>query len=155
MQQIGYSLIDGTGNELQFWGDDVGYTARMPNIVTLPSGDQVHCPSEGVDYQGCQIVSRMWQEGETPSVTYVDGAVVVTRPKPVTEPIRVLVPKSVIIDRLHSAGKLDAARAALDAADLYTRERWNTRSAIYADDPTALALLTAIGADAQSILAAE
>jgi hypothetical protein len=66
---------------------------------------------------------------------------------------RVLVPKHVIVDRLQAAGKLGAARAALDAADLYTRERWNTRDAIYADDESALALLAAIGADPADILA--
>jgi hypothetical protein len=66
---------------------------------------------------------------------------------------RRLVPRATIIDRLHSAGKLDAARAALDAADLYTRERWNARDAIYADDATAIALLNAIGANASEILA--
>jgi hypothetical protein len=67
--------------------------------------------------------------------------------------IRILVSKRVIIDRLHAAEKLQAARAALDAADLYTRERWNTREAIYADDETAIAMLTAIGADPAQILA--
>ena len=66
---------------------------------------------------------------------------------------RCLVPKTAIVDRLQAAGKLAAARAALDAADLYTRERWNTRDAIFADDPTAIALLTAIGADPDAILA--
>lgn len=69
--------------------------------------------------------------------------------------IRVLVPKSMIIDRLQAAGLLAAARAALDAADLYTRERWNTRDAVYADDATAIALLEAIGADPDQILTPE
>jgi hypothetical protein len=59
----------------------------------------------------------------------------------------------VIVDRLQAAGNLPAARAALDAADLYTRERWSAREAIYADDPTAIALLQAIGADPEAILA--
>jgi hypothetical protein len=67
--------------------------------------------------------------------------------------IRILVPKRLIIERLHAAGRLEAARAALDATDLYTRERWNTRDAIYADDESAIALLDAIGADADAILA--
>jgi hypothetical protein len=71
------------------------------------------------------------------------------------ESIRILVPKRLIVDRLHAAGLLDDARAALDAADLYTRERWNTREAIYADDIGAIALLTAIGADPAAILTAE
>lgn len=65
-----------------------------------------------------------------------------------------LVAKRVIVDRLQSNGKLDAARAALDAADLYTRERWNTRDMIFADDPTARGLLVSIGADPDVILAA-
>lgn len=52
-------------------------------------------------------------------------------------PVRRLVPKSVVVDRLQQAGLLAAARSALDAADLYTRERWNTRVVIYADDPKA------------------
>jgi hypothetical protein len=67
--------------------------------------------------------------------------------------IRILVPKYVIVDRLQTAGKLDAAYGALAAADLYTQERWNTRDAIYADDATAIALLNAIGANPAEILA--
>lgn len=66
-----------------------------------------------------------------------------------------LVPSRLIVDRLQAAGKLEAAQAALDAADIYTRQRWNTRTAIYADDPTAVALLKAIGADPVEILAPE
>lgn len=66
---------------------------------------------------------------------------------------RGLVPKAVIIDRLHGAGLLEAARIALDSADLYTRERWNVRDAIYSDDATAIALLAAIGADPTEVLA--
>ena len=71
------------------------------------------------------------------------------------EPNRVLVSKRAIVDRLQAAGKLAAARAALDAADLYARERWNTRDSIYSDDATAIALLGAIGVDVGAILAPE
>lgn len=74
-------------------------------------------------------------------------------PDPEPEPIRRLVQKSVIVDRLQEAGLLAAARTALDQADLYTQERWNARDSIYADDPTAFALLVAIGADPNKILA--
>ncbi len=66
-----------------------------------------------------------------------------------------LVPTRLVVDRLQAAGKLAAARTALDSAPLYLRERWNTRLAIYADDPDARALLAAIGADADTILAPE
>jgi len=75
-------------------------------------------------------------------------------PLPVPPTPRRRVPKSVIVARLHAAGKLEAARAALDAQPLIVRERWNAAAAIYADDETALALFAAIGADAAAIMAA-
>jgi len=59
----------------------------------------------------------------------------------------------VIVDRLETAGKLLEARSALDAADLYTRERWNNRQVINADDPAAVGLLQTIGLDPGVILA--
>lgn len=67
---------------------------------------------------------------------------------------RRLVSKSLIIDRLNAAGKLTAAKAALDS-NLYARERWYApdKPAIHADDPEALTLLTGIGADVDAILA--
>lgn len=66
---------------------------------------------------------------------------------------RPLLAKSIIVDRLQQSGKLVLAKAALDAAPLYTRERWNARSHIFTDDPDAQALLTAIGADPAVIFA--
>lgn len=98
-------------------------------------------------------------EGETftlPGDTVIDGMVLAAdgvslEPAP---PPRRLISKSVIIERLHIAGKLVAAQAALNA-DAYARERWYAadKPAIYADDAEALALLTAIGADPEIILA--
>jgi hypothetical protein len=72
------------------------------------------------------------------------------------QPPRRLVLKSLIITRLHGAGKLVAAKAALDS-DLYARERWYApdKPAVYADDAEVLALLNAIGADPAAILAPE
>jgi hypothetical protein len=66
------------------------------------------------------------------------------------------VAKSTIVRRLQEAGKLAEASAALNA-DLYARERWYApdRPAVNADDPEALALLQAIGADPAVILARE
>lgn len=78
-----------------------------------------------------------------------------TDPTPPAEPERRLVAKRVIIDRLHAAGLLDIARKALDAAPLYTRERWNARDAVFADDPESIAFLRLIGADPDTILAQE
>lgn len=66
-----------------------------------------------------------------------------------------LVRKSIIIDRLNDAGKLEAAYAVLQAAPLYDRQRWESRDAIYFNDPTLLAALAAVGADPAVILAPE
>ena len=74
---------------------------------------------------------------------------------PLPEPEQRLVRKSLIIDRLQALGKLDAAYAALQAAPLYDRQRWETRDSVYFNDPTMLAALSAIGADAAVVMAAE
>lgn len=64
------------------------------------------------------------------------------------------VPKSVITARLIAAGKMEAAKQALDA-DAAAFGRWiaSDRPAIHADDPDAVALLEAIGADPDEIMA--
>lgn len=64
-----------------------------------------------------------------------------------------IVLKRVIIDRLHALGKLEAAKAALDASSLYTRERWNARDGVYSNDPDTIALLSLIGVDVEAVLA--
>jgi hypothetical protein len=72
---------------------------------------------------------------------------------PASVPERRLVPKSLVISRLIEAGKIAAARAALEANDsAYARWWAPDRPAIYADDPEAIALLTGIGADCAAIL---
>lgn len=63
--------------------------------------------------------------------------------------------KSLIIGRLIAAGKIGAARAALEEdAAAYARWWAPDRPAINCDDPDALALLAAIGADVDGIMAA-
>lgn len=64
-----------------------------------------------------------------------------------------LVPKRLIIDRLHDVGKLEPALAALGAQDAYTQQRWASRDAIYYNDDTLVRALKAIGADPAAILA--
>lgn len=96
---------------------------------------------------GVYAVEQDYAKEEFPE----DDAEVISFLAPAQNPRLVL--KRVIVDRLYAAGKLDAARAALDASPLYTRERWNSRDAVYATDPDTIALLTAIGADADAILA--
>ena len=61
--------------------------------------------------------------------------------------------KLTIIDRLIVASKFDAAMAALDASDRQTRERWTAATLIDKQDVEVVALLTAIGADINVIMA--
>lgn len=75
-------------------------------------------------------------------------------PAPPEPPRRVR--KSVVIQRLHDAGKLAAASSALNS-DLYARERWYApdQPAVHADNAEVIGLLKAIGADPVAILAPE
>ena len=68
-------------------------------------------------------------------------------------PVRRLVPKGLIVERLIAAGKIEAARTALATLSVADQERWNAKPAVYADDARALALLRAIDADSDVILA--
>jgi hypothetical protein len=78
MEQIGYSLIDGNGAELEFWGDAKGVCAGLPEFIDLPNGDRVHCPKAG-ELQKWKLVPRMLRVGDLGKT--VDGnSVVVTRP---------------------------------------------------------------------------
>jgi hypothetical protein len=117
--------------------------SRVVNVVEVAQGAEWSAPA------GCTLLaSDIGDIGDR-----FDGAAFVPPASARTPPLRRLVRRSVIVDRLQAIGKLEAARAALDAADLYSRERWNARAAVYADDPTAIALLRAIGADPDAILA--
>lgn len=82
MEQIGYSLIDGGGTEIKFWGDSAGAQIGIPNVVRLPNGDDVHCPSANVDYQGYRLVPRLLQTGSPESIAFDGANIVVTRPAP-------------------------------------------------------------------------
>lgn len=82
-----------------------------------------------------------------------DGQNFNSPPVPPAEPR--LVRKALIVDRLHAAGKLEAALSVLNSADAYTQQRWLTRDSVYFNDPTLVAALTAIGADVAAIMAVE
>ena len=59
-----------------------------------------------------------------------------------------------MVQRLTAAGKIGAAKAALEQ-DAAAFARWFApgHTQVYADDPDALALLEAIGADPETIMA--
>jgi hypothetical protein len=82
MEQIGYSLIDSQGNELQGFGDTAGQAQGVPDVVRLPNGDDVHCPEVGADYDGLRLVERWLQYGDVASVVFDGAKVLVTRPAP-------------------------------------------------------------------------
>lgn len=69
-------------------------------------------------------------------------------------PVRRKISKALVHQRLIEVGKMAAAKAALDA-DAVAFGRWFAPGfdEVYADDPDALALLKAIGADAKVIMA--
>jgi hypothetical protein len=119
------------------------YMLIKDNVVQ----SNVHADSPADLPQGFVAVERAL-DGPAP-IGYIWKGEALSAPPP----IRSLVLKSVMVDRLHAAGLLEAARTALDGASLYDRERWNTRDSVYSDDPTTIALLTAIGADPAVILA--
>lgn len=78
-----------------------------------------------------------------------DGAAWVAVPG---DPPKLYVPKLTIVDRLIEAGKLVEGLAAI-AADPLVQARWNAAVEIAADDPTAIALVTALGLDPAAVLA--
>lgn len=93
---------------------------------------------------------RQMQPGVAEEELADDAAEVVAFLNP---PVRRLIPKGVIVERLIAAGKIEAARAALATLSVADQERWNAKPAVYSDDPRALALLRAIDADPSVILA--
>lgn len=53
--QVGYQLLAKDGSILASWGGIWGQNQSVPNVLILPNGDQVHCPSVGVSYEGCTL----------------------------------------------------------------------------------------------------
>jgi hypothetical protein len=74
MQQIGFSLIDSGGNELQYWGDSVGSFVN-PGRVIWPNGDITEGVSGPVEYGEWKLVRRMCVRG--PASVSFDGSDVV------------------------------------------------------------------------------
>lgn len=129
-------IVNGFSLRLKSDDSEIAFWTAVPHVIDLPDGRTATCAPNDWDDNVYRIVAAQKTEADPP-------------------PVRILVSKATIVDRLYTAGKLDAANAALNASDLYTQQRWNTRSSIYADDPTALALLKAVGADSDIIMAAE
>jgi len=84
MEQIGYSLIDAQGVEIQSWGNAPGQCAGIPDMVVLPNGDHVHCPAPGT-LQDWRLVPRALVTGSPAAIVFDGTQIVVTRPAPVPE----------------------------------------------------------------------
>lgn len=65
MEQIGYSLVDGEGTEIAFWGNSIGDCPKLPECIVLPNGDQVYAPRFGKMGEW-QFVPRMGRFGSDP-----------------------------------------------------------------------------------------
>lgn len=57
MEHIGYSLINSSNTEVQFWGDLIGQTAAVPAFIHVDQY-QVHSPSTGSVVPGYRLVER-------------------------------------------------------------------------------------------------
>jgi hypothetical protein len=66
MTQSGYSLVNtSNGTEIEQYGN-------LPNILSLPNGNQVHCPALGASYSGLRLVTR-FLNNNPPSQWHVSG----------------------------------------------------------------------------------
>jgi hypothetical protein len=125
------------GDETRLWSSaSAGY---------VPAGDTGYLAWSGAGGWPTRIVS----EEELDAVLVAAGC-----GDRAPHPPKRQVLKSVIIARLIEAGKITAAKAGLEQdAAAYARWWAPDRPAINHDDPDALTLLAAIGADAEAIMA--
>lgn len=80
MEQIGWSLVDNTNTEIEYWGDTPGhFILNTPNYIILPNNKTVHCPAVNYDYFGYRLIPRYFIEGSPESIVYKDDSIVVTR----------------------------------------------------------------------------
>ena len=53
---VGYQLLDTSNTVIQSWGGVWGQVTGIPDMITLPNGDQVHCPQVNVSYSGYTLM---------------------------------------------------------------------------------------------------
>lgn len=66
MEHIGHSLIDADGVEVNAFGDTKGQYLGIPDGITLPNGDDVHCAKAGDTLGVWRLVER-WLDDVPPS----------------------------------------------------------------------------------------
>lgn len=155
------ALINGA-SVVHVWSLPSGQT-ELAIRYTLPDGSQISPVHLGWARGGLSIVEVaefVVPGGKrvtgAPVYTLVSGSVVETcevEDIPIERP---MVRKSTVQARLIATGKMEAAYAALTSNPVYFA-RWFApdHPEVYCDDPDALMLLAAIGADAEIIMAVE
>jgi hypothetical protein len=128
--------------------------------LELPGNITVSPVVIGWEGEGCRIADVVRftpPDGQVvigaPSYTIAGDVVIETYATTNAEPVRRLVPKSVILSRLTDA-QLDAALAMLTTRQ---KERWRAadKPAVYFDDAETVGLINAIGADPAVVMAPE
>lgn len=66
MEQVGYSLIDIYHEEIQHWGDNIGISFGVPDVLFLPNGDVINAPEVNIAYEIYKLVPR-WIDANPPS----------------------------------------------------------------------------------------
>lgn len=61
-QIVGYKLLDAKGSVVKEWGGVWNVLPDVPNVIALPGGAYVHCPSLNTDYEGCTLVEWIMEE---------------------------------------------------------------------------------------------
>jgi hypothetical protein len=160
MEQIGYSLIDVSGNEVSAFGDTKGAFASAPEPLVLPNGDAVHCVRPGDQYGEWRFVER-WMLDEPPSrwhaprersIAFDGSKVIVTV---LYEDIASIVPQSVTPRQarlaLYAAGLLDNVEAAVKAAGGSLQIEWEFALEVQRYSPFIASLGSSLGLSASQI----
>ncbi len=132
------------GDHTRFWSSAAGiYVEALPANWFPTTQGAADAATDTGDFYVC---SRIASESELDDVLAVYGILGPTARRKVR--------KSIVQARLIEAGKMDAAYTALMASPIYFA-RWFApdHPEVYADDPDALMLLAAIGADPETIMA--
>lgn len=139
MEQIGYSLVDGQGSELQFWGDTLGQCQGLPDVIVLPNGDRVHGAKAGEALGGnCRLVKRMGELATENSVSF-DGADIIVRKR---QTVPDIVTNYQARAALIAAGMFDTVNGAMLAlpANSVERQAWEYANTFSRQSPIIAAL---------------
>jgi hypothetical protein len=150
MIHIGFSLIDSSSAEVASFGDMTS-SVQIVEMLALPNGDHVHCPTVGATYGQWKFVERwlddnpqsQWYKSTGSTIGFDGDKVIVTVNYEATPSI---VPQQVSPRQarlaLLSANLLTQATAAVDAGDQQTQITWEFASYFDRNDPLIIGIGT-------------